>query len=72
MSRGEVEKLLNNHQTSFVHKIETENGINLRVDVGIAKSYLLFIGFSDGKLNKAIFATEDCPCPPYDAPQNIE
>lgn len=72
MPRDEVEKILNNHQTSFIHKYETDSGITLRVDVGIAKSYSLLIGFSEGKLDKALFATEDCPCSPYDAPTNIE
>lgn len=72
MPRDEVEKLVNNHQTSFINKNESENGISLRVDVGIAKSYSLLIGFSDGKLKRAIFATEDCLCSPFDAPPNIE
>lgn len=72
MSRNEVEEILERHQTSFIHRYETKNVIILRVDVGIARSYLLTIGFSDGKLNGAGFATEDGPYHPKDAPPNLE
>ena len=72
MSKTRVEDILERHQTSFIHKYESEKGIGLRVDVGIANSYFLSMAFSEGSLKRAEFSTEDGPYHPKDAPPNLE
>ena len=72
MSKARADEILERHQTPFIHKYDTENGISLRVDVGFSKSYFLSMEFSDEGLRKAKFSTEDGPYHPKDAPPNLE
>ena len=73
MSKADVEEIINRHQTSFLTKIETGEGINLGVNLGMADSLSLFLHFSENKLKSAYLAGEDHPKDiPKDAPPNLE
>jgi len=73
MSKAEVEEIISRHQTPYLRRIETENGVNLLVHLGLADTLSLVIGFSDDKLKGAKLAGEDSPMDvPKDAPSDIE
>jgi len=73
MPKAEVENIISRHQTPYLRRIETEDGIVLLVDLGLADSLSLAMGFSDNKLKGAKLAGEDSPKDvPKDAPKDIE
>ncbi len=73
MPKVEVEEVINRHQTPYLRRIETENGVNLLVHLGLADSLSLVIGFSDDRLKGAKLVGEDSPKDvPKDAPSDIE
>ena len=72
-SKAEVEVIINRHQASFINKIETNEGISLRVDLGMADSLSLNLAFLDNRLKSAHLSGEDSPTDvPKDAPSNLE
>lgn len=73
ISKAEAEEIINRHQTTFIERIETKEGICLLVSLGMADFLSLNITFSENKLKSAVLAGEDHPKDvPKDAPPNLE
>jgi hypothetical protein len=72
MTRDEVQDIVSHHNASFLYKYATADRVILRVDTGLANSYLLSITFRDDRLLSAKIRGEDGPHEIFhDAPPDI-
>ena len=72
ISRQRTETIIAAHAAPFLHRHSSEHSEVLRVDLGIARSCLLTLSYSDDKIIGARIRSEDGPDSKFsDAPPDI-
>ncbi len=71
-TKTEIDEVIQTHQAPFLHRIDSDQQILLRVDTGAANSVLLTVALSDGNLRSSRIRGEDGPEEIFhDAPPDI-